>query len=154
MVAIVIRELSPQDSTTCDAIVAGLPDWFGDPLGLTECAEAVRSQRGYVSMREDGELVGFLTWVESERATVEITWMAVRFDSRRKGHGRDLIEALLADARAGGARYVLVKTLSDSHPDEGYAQTRAFYREMGFEPVAELDIWGPRNPAQLLMRLI
>jgi ribosomal protein S18 acetylase RimI-like enzyme len=146
--------LGAQDARTCDAIVAGLPDWFGDPMGLTECAEAVRSQRGYVSVQPDGQVVGFLTWVEEDSATVEITWMAVRSESRRAGHGRSLIEALVESARATGARFVLVKTLSDAHPDKGYAQTRDFYRDMGFEPVAKMDIWGPQNPAQLLMRLI
>jgi GNAT superfamily N-acetyltransferase len=149
----VIRELTAQDAKTCDAIVAGLPDWFGDPIGLAECAEAVRSQPGYVA-EVGGEVVAFLTWVEQDLATVEITWMAVRSDSRRGGYGRALIEALIESARPTGARFVLVKTLSDSHPDEGYAQTRAFYRAMGFDPVAELDIWGPRNPAQLWMRRI
>jgi GNAT superfamily N-acetyltransferase len=149
----VIRELTAKDAKTCDAIVAGLPDWFGDPMGLAECVEAVRSQNGYVA-EASGEVVGFLTWIERDRATVEITWMAVRSDSRRRGYGRALVEALIGSARGTGASFVLVKTLSDTHPDEGYAQTRAFYRNMGFDPIAELDIWGPRNPAQLLMRLI
>lgn len=154
IVRAVIRELTAEDAKACDAIVAGLPDWFGDPMGLAECAGAVRSQHGYVSVQAGDEVVGFLTWVEPDRATVEITWMAVRSDSRRAGHGRGLIEALIEGARAAGTRAVLVKTLSDSHPDRGYAQTRAFYRAMGFDPVAELDIWGPSNPAQLLMRII
>ena len=149
-----IRELGPRDAQTCDAIVAGLPDWFGDPLGLVECAEAVRSQRGFVSVGKGGDVAGFLTWIDQDPATVEITWMAVRADSRRAGIGRELIETLFRSARGKGARFVLVKTLSDAHPDERYAQTRAFYRAMGFEPVSELDIWGPRNPAQLLMRLL
>ena len=149
-----IRDLRVTDAAACDAIIAGLPDWFGDPLGLTECAEAVRSQKGLVSVRETGEVAGFLTWVEEERATVEITWMAVRSDSRRAGHGSALIQALVEGARTAGARFLLVKTLSDAHPDRGYAQTRDFYRAQGFEPVAELDVWGPDNPAQLLMRLI
>jgi hypothetical protein len=46
-----------------------------------------------------------------------------------------------------------VKTLSDREdPGPEYAQTRAFYLAVGFVPVAELDIWGPENPCQLLAR--
>ena len=123
-------------------------------MGLTECAEAVRAPNAATSRCSQEEKSSILTWIEEESATVEITWMAVRSDSRRAGHGRALIEALIESARATGARFVLVKTLSDAHPDQGYAQTRDFYRDMGFEPVAKMDIWGPKNPAQLLMRLI
>jgi hypothetical protein len=45
-----------------------------------------------------------------------------------------------------------VKTLSEREPYPPYAETRAFYRANGFEPVEELDIWGPENPALLLAR--
>ena len=64
------------------------------------------------------------------------------------------LQAQLADLRADGAAFLLVKTLSDRHPDPGYAQTRAFYRAVGFVPVMDLDIWGPENPALLLVRAI
>jgi ribosomal protein S18 acetylase RimI-like enzyme len=147
----VIRSLEAKDAEACDAILAGLPDWFGDPNGIRECAEAVRSQKGYVATDDAGAPAGFLTWVSSSDAA-EITWMAVRSDQRRRGIGRALTDALIERLRVEGVRSLLVKTLSDRSPDPSYAQTRAFYRSMGFEPVAELDIWGPDNPAQLLER--
>ena len=146
-----IRSLEAKDAENCDAILAGLPDWFGDPKGIRECAEAVRSQKGYVATDDDGAPAGFLTWV-SRSDTAEITWMAVRSDQHHRGIGRALIDALIARLRVESVRSLLVKTLSDRSPDPSYAQTRAFYRSMGFEPVAELDIWGPENPAQLLER--
>ena len=147
-----IRDLEAKDAEACDAILAGLPDWFGDPVGITECAEAVRSQAGYVATDGAGAVAGFLTWVSTTPDTAEITWMAVRSDERRRGIGRALIDALIERLHVDDVGSLLVKTLSDRSPDASYAQTRAFYRSLGFEPVAELDIWGPDNPAQLLMR--
>ena len=48
---------------------------------------------------------------------------------------------------------LVVKTLSDREdPGTEYVQTRAFYLGIGFTPAAELDIWGPENPCQLLAR--
>lgn len=145
-----IRDLAPGDAEACDAIVAGLPDWFGMQEGLDECAEAVRTQPGVVA-EEAGEVVGFLTYAIQDTAA-EITWMAVRADRRRRGHGRALIAGLVELLGAEGVREVHVKTLSDRHLDEGYAQTRAFYLSSGFTLERELDIWGPDNPAVLLVR--
>jgi len=147
---VLIRELRPGDAAACDAIVAGLPDWFGDPIGVRECASAVRWQPGLIAT-DDAIVRGFLTWIRHAGAA-EITWMAVRADHRRSGIGRALLDALVAQLRDAGVAELRVKTLSSRHPDLGYAETRAFYGALGFEPVAELDIWGPENPAVLLRR--
>jgi GNAT superfamily N-acetyltransferase len=147
---VLIRELRPGDAPACDALVAGLPDWFGDPTGIRDCASAVRWQPGLVAI-DDDVVGGFLTWIRDASAA-EITWMAVRADRRRSGIGRVLLDALVGQLRDAGVAELRVKTLSSRHADLGYAETRAFYRALGFEPVAELDVWGPENPAVLLRR--
>jgi len=136
------------DAEACDAIIASLPGWFGMEEGIRDCATAVRSEEGFVA-DQDGEVRAFLTWVEAA-GTGEITWMASHADHRRRGLGRDLIEALATTLRERGVSELRVKTLSSRHPDPGYGQTRAFYSTMGFEVIAELDIWGPENPCALL----
>ncbi len=148
-----IRPLAPIDAEACDAIVAGLPEWFGMEQGVRDCAEAVRSQDGFVAV-EDAETLGFLTWEGRKPGVAEITWMAVRSDTRRRGVGRALLSSLAARLRAEGATRLDVKTLSDRDPYPPYAETRAFYLANGFTKVAELDIWGPENPAVLLSRLL
>lgn len=145
-----VRELGPADAAACDAIIAGLPDWFGLEQGIRDCSAAVRSERGLVAA-DAGEVTGFLTWV-GQGMSAEITWMAVRAERRGNGIGRALIDALATRLRAQGVRELAVKTLSSRHPDPGYAQTRAFYLAMGFIAVRELDVWGPDNPAVLLTR--
>ena len=118
--------------------------------GIRECAEAVRSQAGLVA-ELGGRVVGFLTLNRPYPDTPEITWLAVHAHHRRRGFGRELLVALQQELRTRGDRLVLVKTLSDrTDPGPEYAETRAFYLAMGFLPVAELDLYGPENPIQLL----
>ena len=148
----VIRPLEPRDADACDAIVAGLPDWFGNERGIRDAATAVRNHEGSVA-EDAGEVVGFLTLVHPYPTTSEISWLAVRRDRHRTGVGRGLVDAALETLAERGVRLLTVKTLSDREdPGPEYAQTRAFYLATGFVPVAELDIWGPENPCQLLAR--
>jgi GNAT superfamily N-acetyltransferase len=150
-----IRALDPAfDADACDAIVHGLPAWFGDAAGIAGCALAVRTQAGLVAT-EGERMVGFLTYEPRPGSDWEITWMAVRADRRGAGIGTALVDALV-DRLPDATRSLLVKTLSDRDGDPGpeYAQTRAFYLARGFMPIAELDIWGPENPCQLLARTI
>ena len=148
-----IRDLRPTDAGSCDAIIAGLPDWFANEDGLRDCAQAVRMQPGLVSERADRP-AGFLIY-NAAASAAEITWMAVDAPLRRAGVGAELIDGLVGRLRERGVDRLLVKTLSDREdPGPAYAQTRAFYLAMGFVPEAELDIWGPENPAQLLAKTL
>jgi len=147
-----VRELEPRDAATCDAIVAGLPEWFGNEQGIRDCALAVRSQAGLVATDETG-VSGFLTWThDRERGVAEITWMAVRADLRRHGVGRSLLGALIHRLQQEQVDRLDVKTLSERATYAPYAETRGFYLANGFESVAELDIWDEDNPAVLLSR--
>lgn len=149
-----IRPLDPIDAPECDAIIASLPDWFGLQEGIDECAEAVRTQPGLVCER-DGRVVGFLTVVRPSAVTAEISWLAVHANDRGDGVGTKMVEGLVADLSGTGVRLLLVKTLSDREdPGPEYAATRAFYLARGFSPAAELDLFGPENPIQLMSRPI
>ncbi len=139
-----------RDADVCDSIIAGLPDWFGSEQGIRDCAAAVRSREGLVAA--DDDVHGFVTWEPRPDRGAEITWMAVRADLRRHGIGRLLLGELVGRLRGGGIRRLDVKTLSARDPYPPYAQTRAFYLASGFVEVAELDVWGPENPAVLMSR--
>jgi len=144
-----VRELEPLDAAACDAIVAGLPEWFGNEQGIRDCALAVRSHAGLVATDE----TGFLRWTHARaRGVAEITRMAVQATSRRRGIGRSLLGALSDRRQEEQVHRSDVKTLSERAAYAPYAETRAFYLANGFEPVAELDIWDEDNPAVLLRR--
>jgi hypothetical protein len=64
------------------------------------------------------------------------------------------MDELTVRLRSGGVRELHVKTLSSRKSYPPYAETRAFYRAVGFDEIEELDIWGPENPAVLLSRRI
>jgi GNAT superfamily N-acetyltransferase len=147
-----VRELEPRDAEACDAIIAGLPEWFGNEQGIRDCALAVRSDAGLVATDETG-VTGFLTWThDRERGVAEITWMAVRADLRRHGVGRSLLGALIERLQEEQVHRLDVKTLSERAAYPLYAETRGFYLANGFESVEVLDIWGGDNPAVLLRR--
>jgi GNAT superfamily N-acetyltransferase len=153
--AITIRPLGRGDAAACDAIVASLPYHFGDPHGREMCAAAVREQAGLVAARND-DPVAFITWRHWYAAAVEITWMAVRADERRRGIGRALVEELVAQLDPA-IRYAVVTTLSEAAPEPGiedtYAGTRAFWRRCGFEPVWDpAGWWNDENQAVLMVR--
>ena len=104
------------------------------------------------SFERDGAVVGFLTVVRPSPVTAEISWLAVHAKDRGRGAGTALVTRLVDDLTAEGrVRLLLVKTLSDrTDPGPEYAATRAFYLARGFRPAAELDLFGPENPIQLM----
>ena len=151
--ALAIRGLDPAaDAEACDAIIRGLPGWFGVAEGVAECALAVRTSHGLVAT-DAVDVLGFLTDERRSASVWEITWMAVRADRHGLGIGSKLVAALI-ERLPHDARLLVVKTLSDRDGDPGpeYGATRAFYLARGFRPAAELDLWGPGNPSQLLAR--
>jgi GNAT superfamily N-acetyltransferase len=129
-----IAPLTIEHTAACDTVIASLPYFFGDPTGIRDCAEAVRSQRGWVALvdgADNGRVAGYLTLHIHNEESAEITWMAVHADHRRGGIGRALIDAACAGASAGGARMLCVLTLGPSVPEDAgdnYAGTRRFYR--------------------------
>jgi len=147
-----IRPLAADDADACDAIIGGLPEWFGMDEGIAECAAAVRIQRGLVA-EVDGAVVGFVTHRLHYPQAAELTWLAVSRGAQRQGHGRELVEALARDLTGAGVRHLTVRTLSDRSDDVYYARTRAFYRAAGFVPLLDLpELWDADNPAMVFVR--
>ncbi|MEP6477313.1 MAG: GNAT family N-acetyltransferase [Actinomycetota bacterium] len=99
-----LRPLTLADADACDAIMVGLPYHFGHEEGRSDCAAAVRTQRGLVA-ELDGEVLGFLTFRTWFEDAAEITWMAVRAAHRNAGVGRSLMDRLAADLGAGAGDY-------------------------------------------------
>jgi GNAT superfamily N-acetyltransferase len=149
-----IEPLHPSHAPACEAIARALPAWFGLEDGLTQLRADAETGPGWVALAS-GEVVAFLTLRQQFAETWEITWMAVAPSWRRRGLGRHLIDAATERCRAAGARLLLVKTLADTVPSPEYAETRAFYRGLGFVPlIVQPEVWGPENPCLLLVRAL
>jgi GNAT superfamily N-acetyltransferase len=145
---VIVRALERDDAPACDAIIAGLPDFFGLEPGIEACAQAVRSEPGYVAV-EDDSVVGFLTVEHPFPLCAEISWMAVERAHRGAGIGTALVERLAADQAARGTALLLVMTSGDA--DE-YEPTRGFYVARGFRPAKTFPGWWESDLPLLLVR--
>lgn len=152
-----IRPLTPDDADACDDVLASLPQFFGDPGGIEQCHEAVRAQHGFVA-EADGKVVGFLTLQQHEAGSMEITWMAVHADHRRRGIGRELLEHAVSSVRASDIRMLFVLTAGATdepdRPGDNYTGTRRFYRQNGFVPLKEFMLEGWNQTALVLARSV
>jgi GNAT superfamily N-acetyltransferase len=104
---------------------------------------------------EKGRVEGFIALKPMTPYAFEIHVLGVRPERHRKGIGRALLFRAENYVRENRVRYLTVKTLSSSHPDPGYARTRAYYVAMGFEPIEEFGtLWNPENPAVMMLKVL
>jgi putative acetyltransferase len=121
-----------------EAELAGLPGDYAPPQGALLLAIAAEDAAGCVAMRRLAPDV-----CEMKRLYVRPRW-------RRHGIGRQLIDAILAEARRAGYREIRLDTLPNM------TAARAIYESLGFRaispyypsPIAgtaflELDLTGP-----------
>jgi ribosomal-protein-alanine N-acetyltransferase len=99
-----------------------------------------------VAIDDDGGVLGYagLTAYPSDEAWVQN--IAVRRDAQRRGVGRALLEALLAEAARRGARKVLLEVAADNGP------AQRLYAAYGFEVVGvRRGYYQPSNTDALVM---
>lgn len=138
-----------------EALIAGLRDWFGLLEANAKFLADLERLPSWAAVDAEGAVVGAVTLGESPGGNFELMFLAVRRDLHRGGVGRALVERVVDEARGRGGAVLHVKTLAPSHPDPGFAKTRAFYLATGFTPVFETDaLWGPTNPALILVRAL
>jgi GNAT superfamily N-acetyltransferase len=136
----------------CAPILRALPQWFGieqATLQYIQDIETLPTLTAWVGERA----VGFVSFRQHNDYSAEVHVMGVLPEMHRRGIGRALLDRAEQILRQRGIEYLQVKTLSPSHPDEGYARTRAFYQAWGFRPLEEFpDLWGEDNPCLLLVK--
>jgi len=149
-----------QDPGTVERLLSLLPGWFGIPAANADYIRSAQVLPTYLAWSAEAgpaatQPVGVLLARRHFRAEAEIHLLAVEPSQHRRGVGRALVEAFVADLVSDGCALLQVKTLGPSHPDEGYAQTRQFYLALGFRPLEELsEFWGPQNPCLIMVRVL
>jgi GNAT superfamily N-acetyltransferase len=143
----------PRFVESCAVLLATVPEWFGIPEANAGYLRNLALMPSWVALAGE-DVVGAITLEQHFAESFEVHFMAVRRDQHRRGIGRALLAHLEREAVTRGARWLQVKTLGPSEPDEGYARTRAFYLAMGFSPLFESTaLFGdPRNPALVLVK--
>jgi len=139
-----------------DRLLRGLPEWFGIEHSIRDYVEDARQLPTWsVCDPETGAIIGILLAKKHFPTAAEVHLMTVDRAWHRRGVGRSLLRAVEADLRADGVRFLQVKTLSSSRPDENYEKTRRFYLALGFAPLEEfLHLWDEGNPCLQLVKAL
>ena len=146
-------ESGRQDADSVALLLRGLPDWFGIEEANARYVEAARTMPTLLA--HDGDVVvGALLWHRHFPAAAEVHLLAVEAGRHRIGVGTALLARLEDELRADGVRYLQVKTLGPSQPDEAYAATHAFYEARGFVPIEEFTDFWDDEPMLLMVKAL
>ena len=130
VIPVSVQRLVPGHAADVLALARSLGDWFNDE-GLRQMETDLRNHAGHVALL-GARLVGFATWNPVDGPVANLSWMGVAEDVQRTGIGRTLVQAVVADLRLAGFRFLEVSTVADSVDYKPYERTRHFYRAIGF----------------------
>jgi GNAT superfamily N-acetyltransferase len=148
---VAVRSLTAPETQDCEAILRSLPDWFGIEEAIVDYVEEIEELETFGAW--EGEiLAGFVTLKRHFAHAAEVHVMAVRAALHRRGIGRGLLEHAESELRSRGVRWLQVKTLGPSCEYQPYADTRAFYLALGFEPIEESESRWPGNPSLQMIK--
>ncbi|KAB1904325.1 ribosomal-protein-alanine N-acetyltransferase [Micromonospora sp. AMSO1212t] len=100
-----------------------------------------------VATDDDGAVLGYAGLAVSPPDEAWVQNVAVRRDAQRRGIGRLLLEALLAEAARRGARSTLLEVAADNAP------AQRLYATYGFEPIGvRRGYYQPSNTDALVMQ--
>ncbi|MDX5459996.1 ribosomal protein S18-alanine N-acetyltransferase [Micromonospora tulbaghiae] len=100
-----------------------------------------------VATDDDGAVLGYAGLTVSPPDEAWVQNVAVRRDAQRRGIGRLLLEALLAEAARRGARSTLLEVAADNAP------AQRLYAGYGFEPIGvRRGYYQPSNTDALVMQ--
>jgi L-aminopeptidase/D-esterase-like protein len=132
---LLIREKRIEDVEALIEIVRTLPEWFTPNSIEAEITPDLLNEAGLVA-QVDGEPVGFVSWgepeIHKEPGVVELCWIGVHRNWRGKGVGKALVRVMEEKLRQAGTSAVELWTVADSEFYPPYADTRTFYRAMGY----------------------
>jgi len=145
---------SVEKSRICGSVILKLPSWFGIPEVNEEYIKGVKDTEFY-AVKMFGKAVGFYSIIQHFQETSEIYVCGILREFHRLGIGTELQMYTEMKLREQNVKYFTVKTLSASHPDKNYANTRKFYRSVGFKPMEEFKtLWGEEYPCLMLVKAL
>ena len=134
-------------------ILEMLPEWFGNKQALNEYVEKVKKLPYYVALNNANKCLGFFSIKTHYQYTGEILVCGVHPEYQHNGVGKALYYVVEDYFTQAGCKYVIVKTLSDIVDFEPYAQTRKFYKSIGFEPLITLtEMWDEEKPCLIMFK--
>ena len=138
--------------TECEAVLRSLPMWFGIEDSLVMYADDTLRLPTFASLEGD-RITGFISLTKHFEHAWEIHCIAVHADQRNHGHGRALVAYAESWLAAQGVTLLQVKTIAETSASLEYAETRAFYRSLGFQPLEVFpELWAAGNPCLQLIK--
>lgn len=156
VILIYISKLSDNElkSSITNSILRELPEWFGIEEAIIEYVDGVRKTDFYAAYDSDAP-IGFASIKANNRYTSEVYVIGVLEEYHNHGIGKKLIETAQEELIKNKVKFLMVKTLGSSHPDEHYKLTRGFYNNVGFYPLEEIkEIWGEENPCLIMVKTL
>jgi ribosomal protein S18 acetylase RimI-like enzyme len=130
-----VRTAEEADLPEMAEIMRDLSEWF-TPSSVEEMATDLRRFEGLVAEIE-GRIVGMLihgpSAIYPEPDLVKIHWIAVARSHRGRGVGQALQRSLEDLLRNRGGALIELMTVADVDHYPPYADTRSFYRAIGYE---------------------
>ncbi len=130
-----VRIGSTADREAVADLMRDLPEWFV-PASIEEAGVDLERYESLIA-EIGGRVVGFLSHgpsaVYPEPGLVKIHWLAVARGHRGRGIGQALVRSLEDTIRRRGGGLIELMTVAEVDHYPPYADTRAFYRAVGFE---------------------
>lgn len=149
----VVQVLNDQlKSNIANKILRQLPEWFSIEESTANYVNNV-SKTIFLAAYDSNELIGFISIKFNNEYTAEVYVIGVLKAYHNKGIGKKLLSEAEKFIEERGCKFLMVKTLGESHPDVYYKNTRKFYAKVGFYPLEEInEIWGKDNPCLLMVK--
>jgi GNAT superfamily N-acetyltransferase len=138
----------------CEPVLRSIPEWFGIESATRAYISACGTLPTWIAEDGRGGVAGFLTIRRHFDHAAEIHCIAVHRSHHGTGVGTALLHHVEAELRAGGVRWLQVKTMGPSRPNPEYARTLRFYLSRGFQPLEEFSgMWDGIPALQLIKTL-
>lgn len=139
-------------SEICKQILIALSLWFNIPQAVNDYINQVQEMPFYACFL-GRRAVGFIAIKQHNSDTAEVYVMGVLSEYHRQGLGTRLINEAVKLGVNTNRKFLTVKTLAEFHLDESYANTRKFYRALGFMPLEiNTEIWGKTSSCLLMVK--
>lgn len=138
-----IYQLSANESEqACRELTHSLPEYFGIQEANERYAKGVRELITFGAKLNDIYL-GLISLEMPFPNNANIYWMAVKKEYHDQGIGCSLLKYAETYCSKKQCTSMTVETLSPAEEDPNYLKTYAFYQRNGFEPLFELNTYGP-----------
>lgn len=140
----------PASITDLDVIAAYEAELFGHEAWSREMVreELTADYRAYFALTDDeGRVIGYAgLFAPGDEGDVQT--IAVSAEHRGHGHGRTLLQTLIAEARSRGVTQLFLEVRADNEA------AQSLYRAEGFEQIGERPgYYQPGNVSAIVMRL-